>query len=946
MNAKFVQYLTELKPYQLFIIDTIFFTITPILALTLRLDNPFDYWTTANYFWHLAIIILLFLVIKLTVFYTFGLYKRYWRVAGIDELMQIASLVGLSILIEVFLLQIIYSLTDLPIKHLPRSLPFLDGMLSFILIGGIRFSIPLLERLSQRTGNLTRCQRVAVFGSGSAGIALVQQMQRNPKLCLDPIAFFDDDPKKLNLQIRGVTVVGDRHKIAQAARSLNIQKIIIAIPTASGKDLREIAEICQSLGLATSTLPGISEILNGDVRMRSVRDVQIEDLLRREPIQTDTQKVSQFINKKRILITGAGGSIGSELCRQVLKLSPAEIVLIGHGENSVFNIQQELERIRSELRKQGELESNISLLTAFIVDIRFRDRLEYVFEKFRPEIIFHTAAHKHVPMMELNPPEAITNNVQGTKNLIELAVKYNVENFVMISTDKAVNPTSIMGASKRVAEMLVLQAAQQHHKNFVIVRFGNVLGSRGSVVPTFKQQIAEGGPITITHPEIIRYFMTIPESVQLLLQAAVIGHSGQVFMLDMGKPVKILDLAKDLIRLCGYELGKDIEIIFTGLRPGEKLFEELFIRGEKYERTEHGKILLVVNASRLVRKNINSEVAALFQAALQNDSPQILFLLEQLVPEYIPEYSTANQVREKLWLVKHQSLPQLKSKNTEFMELETELQQALDRQEFRIHYQPIIVLETDRITGFEVLLRWQHPIRGLLWPDELLPAAEETGLIISIGEWVLRQACSQMQIWQSQFPLNPPLTVSVNLTSKQFFDANLIEMIGKILKETNLDASSLRLEIPEDVVIQNSELTGCVLVKLKTLGVQVQIDHCGLSNVSLTHLYQLTRLKYGKFASLKLDFSLVSGLDTNNPNLEILYKIMAIAQELGMDMIATGVETSWQIDQLKAMKCLYGQGYFFSKPVDQEKAGILIQADYSKPKTISEKQIVFALCNE
>ncbi len=413
----------------------------------------------------------------------------------------------------------------------------------------------------------------------------------------------------------------------------------------------------------------------------------------------------------------------------------------------------------------------------------------------------------------------------------------------MISTDKAVNPTSIMGASKRVAEMLVLQAAKKSKNPFVVVRFGNVLGSRGSVVPTFKRQIAEGGPITITHPDICRYFMTIPEAVQLVLQAAIIGDGGEVFMLEMGKPVRIFDLANDLIRLSGYEVGKDIEIAFTGLRPGEKLFEELFIPGEKYNKTKHEKILSLGNASRIVKENIDREVEALCQAGDRNDTNSIVSMLQQLVPEYVP-----------------------------------------------------------------------------------VAAAEETSLIVPIGEWVLRQACSQMKIWQSQFRLNSPLTVSVNLTSKQFFQADLIETIDQILKETNLDASSLRLEIPEDVVTHDCELASSVFVKLKTLGLEVQIDHCGLSDLSLTQLYQLTRLKYGKFDSLKLDCSLVSGLNTSNPNLEILQKIIGITQELGMGMIATGVETSWQIAQLKDLKCVYGQGYFFSKPVECAAVGKLIGA--------------------
>lgn len=427
-----------------------------------------------------------------------------------------------------------------------------------------------------------------IVGAGSAGIALVEEMQRNPWLGFHPVAFIDDNPQKLNLRIRRLPVVGNRDRIPKFVRSLHAHKVIVAMPSVPGRVIREIVDICQSIGVPTSTLPGVNEILNSRVSIGSIRDIQIEDLLRREPIHIDREKVCQLLAGKKVLITGAGGSIGSELCRQVLKCRPAEILLLGHGENSIFNIQKELERVCQTLTKNGELQSQIRI-TTFIGDIRFSLRIEHAFAQFRPDIIFHAAAHKHVPIMELNAPEAITNNVHGTKNLVDLALRYDVQHFVMISTDKAVNPTNVMGASKRVAEMVVLQAAQKSGKPFVVVRFGNVLGSRGSVVPTFKQQIAEGGPVTITHPEICRYFMTIPEAVQLVLQAAIIGRGGEILMLDMGQPVKIVDLAKDLIRLSGYEVGKDIDISFTGLRPGEKLYEELFIPGEKYDRTEHEK---------------------------------------------------------------------------------------------------------------------------------------------------------------------------------------------------------------------------------------------------------------------------------------------------------------------------------------------------------------------
>jgi FlaA1/EpsC-like NDP-sugar epimerase len=418
------------------------------------------------------------------------------------------------------------------------------------------------------------------------------------------------------------------------------------MPTVPGQTIRQIVDICQNNGVQPSTLPGIYEILNGRVRVDSVRDMKIEDLLRREPIQTELERVAKFIKNKTVLITGSGGSIGSELCRQILRCHPAKIILIGNGENSVFNIQQELEKLIQILKNnhKSATDVNIPQIYTFIADIRVQSRLEHAFERFKPDVIFHAAAHKHVPLMELNPAEAITNNVMGTRNLLQVALQYNVEHFVMISTDKAVNPTNVMGASKRVAEMLVLQAAKESGKSYVAVRFGNVLGSRGSVVPTFQKQILAGGPITVTHPDICRYFMTIPEAVQLVLQASVLGRSGEVLMLNMGEPVKIVDLAKELIHLSGYEVNKDIDIVFTGLRPGEKLFEELFIEGEEYEKTEHEKLLVVKNASRIIPNYLDITVEKLLGVASRNDTDSIILLLSQLVAGYKPKHLANNSV--------------------------------------------------------------------------------------------------------------------------------------------------------------------------------------------------------------------------------------------------------------------------------------------------------------
>ncbi|NJR14326.1 MAG: polysaccharide biosynthesis protein [Calothrix sp. CSU_2_0] len=627
--------LLKLRNRHLFVFDVIIFSITPLVALILRLDGNL---ALQSYLSDLAIATTLFLIIKISIFWSFGFYRRYWRYASIEELLYVAVLTTAAVVIQAIFFDTLRYILPLFVDELPQSLPFIDGLLSFIAIGGFRFSFRILERLKQRRLQLNPRERVLIIGAGNAGVSLAQEMQRNPQLGMYPAAFIDDDPQKLNTRIRGVPVVGDRISIPGVIKTHYIGKVIIAMPSVTGQVIRNIVDICQKTGIQTSTLPGIHEILNGKVRLESIRDVRIEDLLRREPVQTDVHSVSQFLKGKKVLITGAGGSIGSELCRQILKSHPSEIMLVGHGENSVFNIQQELEQTAQRLRTESRIQHQTPRILTFIADIRFRDRLRYAFAKFQPDVVFHAAAHKHVPLMEMNPGEAITNNVVGTKNLVELALQYNVNHFVMISTDKAVNPTNVMGASKRVAEMLVLQAAKKSGKSYLAVRFGNVLGSRGSVVPTFKKQIAAGGPITVTHPDICRYFMTIPEAVQLVLQAAVLGHGGEVLMMNMGKPVKIVDLAEELIRLSGYEVDKDIAIKFTGLRPGEKLFEELFIEGEEYDPTEHEKLFMVKNASRMVPESLNITVETLCQAAAKNDESAIVFLLEQLVPGYRPKY--------------------------------------------------------------------------------------------------------------------------------------------------------------------------------------------------------------------------------------------------------------------------------------------------------------------
>lgn len=631
--------LSKIRNRHWFICDITVFAMTPLLALGLRLDGKLN---LQEDIFQLGIATILFLVVKLIIFWGVGFYRRYWKYASIEEGIYIVTLMMGVVVIQT----ILFNLLEMLLGELPQSLPILEGIISCMFVILLRFSVRVVERISHRQKISKNRERVLIIGAGSAGVSLVEDMQRNPQFGAYPVGFIDDDIKKQNIHLRGIPVLGNRQKISEVIKTLKIHKVIIAMPTVPGQTIRQIVDICQNNGVQPSTLPGIYEILNGRVRVDSVRDIKIEDLLRREPIQTELERVAKFIKNKTVLITGSGGSIGSELCRQILRCHPAKIILIGHGENSVFNIQQELEKLIQILKNnhKSATDVNIPQIYTFIADIRVQSRLEHAFERFKPDVIFHAAAHKHVPLMELNPAEAITNNVMGTRNLLQVALQYNVEHFVMISTDKAVNPTNVMGASKRVAEMLVLQAAKESGKSYVAVRFGNVLGSRGSVVPTFQKQILAGGPITVTHPDICRYFMTIPEAVQLVLQASILGRSGEVLMLNMGEPVKIVDLAKELIHLSGYEVNKDIDIVFTGLRPGEKLFEELFIEGEEYEKTEHEKLLVVKNASRIIPNYLDITVEKLLGVASRNDTDSIILLLSQLVAGYKPKHLANNSV--------------------------------------------------------------------------------------------------------------------------------------------------------------------------------------------------------------------------------------------------------------------------------------------------------------
>ena len=499
---------------------------------------------------------------------------------------------------------------------IPRSIALLDGLLSLAMMAGTRAAARYLYegRRGEEVEPANR-RKVLIIGAGEAGSMIARELLRHPETGLKPVAFLDDDPQKIGQRFASVPVVG---RIVDAARAISehgVDEVLISMPSENGHTVRRVIETLQDVkpNLTYKIVPGMYELLSGRVAIKRMRDVEIDDLLGRPPVRLDVGAIENYLRGKRVLITGAGGSIGSELVRQICRFGPEELILFGHGENSIYALERELERDWPDIRYRSVIGA-----------IQNGSRLEYIFSTHQPHVVFHAAAHKHVPLMELNPEEAVFNNIVGSRNLVNLALKYHITHFVNISTDKAVNPTSVMGASKRMVEFLVQDAAAKAapDQTFVSVRFGNVLGSRGSVIPVFKSQINAGGPVTVTHPDMVRYFMTIPEASQLVLQAAGQGENGEIYILNMGQPVKIVDLARDLIRLSGFEPEVDIPIVFTGTRPGEKLFEELMTSEEQSRATPHEKIF-VARAESFSPMELHHAVDQLQEAALNSDHRRI-----------------------------------------------------------------------------------------------------------------------------------------------------------------------------------------------------------------------------------------------------------------------------------------------------------------------------------
>jgi len=504
--------------------------------------------------------------------FTYRLYHKAWEYASIGELTAIIKAVTFSIITTAIVQFAVFQ--DIYVRAL-----MITWMIHIILIGGSRFVWRVFrDRYIKPNANK---RRTLIIGAGAAGTMVARQLVNNPEAELKPIAFIDDDPNKQKLQFFNIPVMGTTKDIEDVVRALRIEHIIIAIPSLTKKELNRIFEQCAKTKAKTQIVPKLEDIVTGKVSVSQFRDVQVEDLLGREPVELDIESISSYIENKVILVTGAGGSIGSELCRQVCQFHPKKIILLGHGENSIYQIDMEL---RNQYKDQIEI-------VPVIGDIQDRERMFEVMEEHKPDVVYHAAAHKHVPLMEYNPKEAVKNNIFGTKNVAEAADTSGVQTFVLISTDKAVNPTNVMGATKRFAEMIIQQLDKQSKTKFVAVRFGNVLGSRGSVIPLFKKQIQAGGPVTVTHPDMTRYFMTIPEASRLVIQAGALAKGGEIFVLDMGEPVKIVDLAKNLIKLSGYTV-EEIGIEFTGIRPGEKLFEELLNENEVHPEQVFPKIFI------------------------------------------------------------------------------------------------------------------------------------------------------------------------------------------------------------------------------------------------------------------------------------------------------------------------------------------------------------------
>jgi FlaA1/EpsC-like NDP-sugar epimerase len=613
------------------VIDTLAWTLTLPIAYFLRLDVAL-----INNIHDVLLITLLSLPVKATIVWLNRHHDYSWRYAGVNDSVHLA----LSTF-QFFLVFLIFSMVAKPYLLIPLSIPIIDLLLSIVLFTGTRAGAKVYQNLKKKNGHTRRGisapkRKVLIAGAGDAGIYIVRSILNNSNSELEPVGFLDDDPQKKNQTIAGLKTLGAISDLPAVAAQTRASEVIIAIQNASGFKVREIVQLARKAKIKYRIIPSLNELLNRAPAINHVREVRIEDLLGRDSVELDSRSISNIITGCRVLVTGAGGSIGSEIVRQLMPFQPAEVIILGRGENSLHQLRLEVDRDYPHQK-----------VTTCVCNIRDSLTLENIFQQYRPQVVFHSAAHKHVTLMEENPSQAVFNNVMGTRNVVNAALKHNVGYFVNISTDKAINPTSIMGACKRVTELIVQDAGKRAKANqyFTSVRFGNVLGSRGSVVPIFQEQIRRGGPVTVTHENVMRYFMTIPEASQLVLQAAALQMNGCVFVLKMGDPVRILDLANELIRLSGFEPGKDIHIVITGLQEGEKLYEELIYDDEHNTLTLHEKVLICETNG--IPSNLDHLLKNLIEAAETYDGNEIRKTLKTIVPSYTG-YKAKKQLLEAI----------------------------------------------------------------------------------------------------------------------------------------------------------------------------------------------------------------------------------------------------------------------------------------------------------
>ncbi len=602
----------------LVLVDIVVSAGSMILALLCRFDFSFAAMSVEPFYSHLVTYGLLLAGGTVAVFVIMKLYSSLWEFAGMDELVHIAVAILAILVLE--MIAVGYGAIDLP-----RSIPIIHALFLGAFTCVSRFSYRLIRNVLRAFRENKNAKRTMLIGAGAAGAVVLREFQKSVQSKNRVVCIVDDDPGKLGKYIHNVKVAGNRFMIDSLAKDYRIEEIVFAIPTATQKDRKDILELCKSTGCRMKILPGVFQLANGEVNIQRIRDVDVLDLLGRDSVQVDVTQIADYISGKTVLVTGGGGSIGSELCRQIARLKPKKLVIFDIYENNAYDIQQELRRNCPDLDVSAQIGS-----------VRDEKRVDLLFKTFRPEIVFHAAAHKHVPLMEDSPNEAIKNNVFGTYHVAEAANRYYTKTFVLISTDKAVNPTNIMGASKRICEMIVQTMAELSETRFVAVRFGNVLGSNGSVIPLFKKQIEAGGPVTVTHKDIIRFFMTIPEAVSLVLQAGAYAQKGEIFVLDMGEPVRIDDLARNLIRLSGFEPDVDIEIKYTGLRPGEKLYEEILMSEEGLKNTAND--MIHIGSPLEIDQQVFLRQLQELQTACEDNYVDIRDLVQQIVPTYkIPQ---------------------------------------------------------------------------------------------------------------------------------------------------------------------------------------------------------------------------------------------------------------------------------------------------------------------